>query len=120
MIGRVDVADRALIDLEIRAPGSMSFRKFTAWIDTAFTGDLVLPRSMIELLGLPQSSSISAGLADGKQVVLETFSCVVDWFGEARQIEAVESESKLALLGTGLLRGHKLEIDYVKQTLSVN
>lgn len=88
-------------------------------MDTAFTGELVLPRSAIELLGLVQSSAISAGLADGKQVVLGTYSCVLEWFGEERNIEAIESDGKLPLLGTGLLRGRKLIIDYRKRTLSI-
>lgn len=119
MIGRVDRADRALVEIDIRAVGASEVLRLTAWVDTAFTGELVLPRSTIELLDLPQSSAISAGLADGKQVLLGTYSCTVEWFGEERRVEAVESESKLALIGTGLLRGHKLEVDYLERLVSI-
>jgi clan AA aspartic protease len=88
-------------------------------VDTAFTGELVLPRLEIERLGLPQSSAITAGLADGNQVLLETFSCLLEWFDEERQVEVVESSGQLPLLGVGLLRRHRLEIDYRLQTMVI-
>lgn len=101
------------------AADSESFTTITAWMDTAFTGELVLPRSAIELLELPQSSAILAGLADGKQVVLGTYSCVIRWFDNELHVDAVESDGKLALLGIGLLRGRRLEIDYRERTLNI-
>ena len=119
MDGRVDRAGRALVDISLRRTPSEQPSAVAIWIDTVFTGELVLSRRQIEKLGLVQSSAVSAGLADGKQVILETFSCVVDWFGEQRQVEAVESEGLYALLGTGLLDGHKLEIDYRLRTLTI-
>ena len=82
MNGRVDRAGRALIDVSVRPGSGEQPRKIAAWVDTAFTGELVIPRREIDQLGLTQSSAVMAGLADGKEVVLETFSCVVDWFGE--------------------------------------
>jgi predicted aspartyl protease len=89
-------------------------------VDTAFTGELLLLRSAIELLELPQSSTISAGLADGKQVVLGAYTCFVQWFENELQVEAVECDGKLALLGIGLLRGRRLEIDYRERTLNIS
>ena len=53
-----------------------------------------------------------AGLADGTQVAMDTFSCLVEWFDEERSVEVVESNGSLALLGLGMLRDHrKLAID---------
>jgi predicted aspartyl protease len=89
--GHVDRADRALVELKVRATASAKSTTITAWVDTAFTGELVVPRATIDLLGLSQSSVVGAGLADGKQVVLGTYSCVVEWFDEPRQIEVIES-----------------------------
>jgi predicted aspartyl protease len=36
--------------------------EIAVWIDTAFTGDLVLPRSMISQLALKKVSNVDAGL----------------------------------------------------------
>ncbi len=70
-------------------------------------------------MGLQQSAAVMAGLADGTQVVLETYSCTVEWFGQPRRVEVVENLGQFALLGVGLLRGRKLEIDYRNRTLSI-
>jgi predicted aspartyl protease len=44
-----------------------------AWVDTGFTGDLVVPHSIIESLGLKSSGAIDGVLADGTQTLLETY-----------------------------------------------
>jgi hypothetical protein len=72
---------------------------------------------MIERMGLQQSAAVMAGLADGTQVVMETFSCIVDWFGQQQRVEVVENEGQVALLGVGLPRDRRLEIDYRSRTL---
>jgi clan AA aspartic protease len=118
--GQVDRADRALIVLDVRSTEAAESVELTAWIDTAFTGELVIPRSIIEQLQLPQSSAVMAGLADGTQAVLETFSCVVEWFGDERRVEVIEIAGHLPLLGIGLLRSCKLEIDYRLRTVVIN
>jgi clan AA aspartic protease len=117
--GRVDRADRALVEIEVRPASATHLAKIPAWVDTAFTGELVIPREVIDRLCLLQSSAVTAGLADGKEVVLETFSCILNWFGEERSIEAIESNGQCALLGTGLLHDRKLEIDYRLRTLLI-
>jgi hypothetical protein len=94
--GKVDRADRAIVELSVRST-----------IDAA-------------RLKLSQSSAVMAGLADGKQVVLDTFTCFVEWFGELKQVEVVESECQCALLGTGLLRECRVEIDYPLRTVSIS
>lgn len=119
MKGEVDLAGRALVVLKLRPTKADQLQDLSAWIDTAFTGELVIPRQTINRLGLPLSSAVMAGLADGTEVVLETFSCIVEWFGQERSIEVVESDAKYPLLGVGLLRGHKLLIDYELRTLEI-
>ena len=81
MNGEVDVSGRALIVLSIRPSHGADAVSLQAWVDTAFTGELVIPQATMTRLGLPQSAAVMAGLADGTQVVLDTFSCVIDWFG---------------------------------------
>lgn len=120
MTGRVDRAGRALIDIRVRRSLDATVRTLTAWIDTAFTGELVIPRNTIQDLDLAQSWVITAGLADGTQVVLDTFTCFVEWFGDERQIEVVESDGLLPLLGIGLLGKCRLDIDYRLGTVAID
>ena len=119
MDGKVDRADRAIVALNVSSTIDGTATKIQAWIDTAFTGDLVVPRAEIDRLGLLQSSAVMAGLADGKHVVLDAFTCFVEWLDEIRQVEVIESEGQCALLGTGLLRACKVEIDYRLRTVKI-
>lgn len=114
----VDSSGRALVVLHVRSESVAKPTDLTAWIDTAFSGDLVIPRTTIRQLGLQQSAAVAAGLADGTQVV-ETFSCIVDWFGQELAVEVVENDGQFPLLGVGLLLHRRLEVDYRLQTLSI-
>lgn len=52
MIGRVDDRNRALLDIEVRRRRDSGGTSVTVWIDTAFDGHLVFPKSLIEELDL--------------------------------------------------------------------
>lgn len=120
MNGTVDDLGRALVVLNVRATEKEEPIELTVWIDTAFTGELVIPRSAIQAMRLPQSAAVMAGLADGTEVVLESFSCIIDWFGDARVVEVIESDTRFPLLGIGLLRDRRLEIDYRSRSVGVD
>ena len=81
MKGEVDSSGRALVVLNVRPTDDGAASELTVWIDTAFTGELVIPRESIGMLGLLQSAAITARLADGKEVPLDAYACVIDWFG---------------------------------------
>lgn len=119
MKGEVDQSGRALIVVRVRPSAGSKASDLTAWVDTAFTGDLVIPRATIRKLGLPQSAEVMAGLADGTQVVLETYSCRIEWFGQERIVEVVVNDGQFPLLGVGLLQHRKLTIDYQAGTLLI-
>ena len=119
MNGEVNKAGRALIALGVRPSLDAGITPLIAWVDTAFTGELVIPQGTIERLGLQRSAAVTAGLADGTQVVLETYSCIVEWFGQERTVEVVANDGQFPLLGVGLLQGRRLDIDYRSHTLSI-
>ncbi|MCC6509026.1 MAG: hypothetical protein IT423_07960 [Pirellulaceae bacterium] len=119
MNGLVDEFGRALLALKIRSTGKEAPLEITVWVDTAFNGELVVPRAMIESLGLEQSGGIRARLADGNEVTLESFTCNLDWFGIQRNVEVIANNGQLPLLGIGLLIGHRLVVDYKNLTVSV-
>lgn len=112
MMGHVDPDGRALITIAIRTSGLATAREIEVWIDTGFNGDLVLPQREIDDLALAQSGTIKAILADGAEVALCRFVCLIDWFDEVRELEVIANEGEYPLLGVGLLLGHDLEISY--------
>ncbi len=89
MNGSVDRCGRALVGVSIRPSDVAAAHEILVWIDTGFTGDLVLPRQQIEDLALPQSRTVKAILADGSEVTLKRYVCLIDWFGEERELEVV-------------------------------
>ncbi len=117
MKGAVNDQGQALIEVDVRGSATGGGCTVSAWIDTAFTGELVLPRDLIERLGLAKSAEIGAGLADGLVRPLDAFTAWIPWFGEIREVEVVASAGQTVLLGVGLLLGHVLQVDY--RTLEV-
>lgn len=120
MNGQVDNAGRALLTLEVRRTLESDPTGLTVGVDTAFDGELVIPRETIEGSGLQQSSAVKATLADGTEVVLETFDCYIGWFGVQRAVEVIANDGRLPLLGIGLLRQRRLLVDYRSGELSLD
>lgn len=112
MRGKVDNGGRALVTVNLRKSASAEVVTDEVWIDTGFTGDLVLPASAIEGLKLEPSGSIDATLADGSQIALSTYSCMIEWFGNVKTLEIIANDGECPLLGVGLLLGLELRIDY--------
>jgi clan AA aspartic protease len=89
------------------------------WIDTGFTGELVLPQAQVTALALPLGPAVTAALADGSQTQMDTYLCLVEWFGEWKTIEVIANQGRFPLLGVGLLLDHELHIDYRAKTVMV-
>jgi clan AA aspartic protease len=119
MNGVVDSAGRALLDIELKATRDAPALSVTAWIDTGFTGDLVLPQTIVDDLALTLTGTVSAVLADGSQIAMKTYRCFVQWFDELRRLEIVANEGEHPLLGVGLLLDHELRIDYRSKVITV-
>ena len=119
MNGHVDEFGRAVVELTIRSGATGEPFPISAWVDTAFNGELVIPQTLIDAAGLEQTGGILARLADGNDVVLESYACELDWFGERRQVEVVANDGQLPLLGVTLLLGHRLTVDYSELTLTI-
>ena len=117
MNGIVDESMRALLDVTMAAAKGAKRQVLTVWIDTAFNGGLVIPRQHVERLGLKQASTTQAILADGRSVDLETFTCHVEWFDDLYRTQVVANDGEFPLLGTLLLAGRKLTIDYRTKTV---
>ena len=112
MKGFVDNGGRALITVELRKSVRGDSTSIDVWVDTGFTGDLVMPVALIETLDLEPSGSVDAILADGSQIALSTYSCLIEWFGNTKKLEIIANDGECPLLGVGLMLGLELRVDY--------
>jgi predicted aspartyl protease len=119
LTGCVDDQLRALIRIPIRSSQHGPLQEIAVWVDTAFTCGLTIPQGVIAGLGLSKKSSLEAVLAEGQTVVLETFDCYLDWFGSTYRLQAIASDGAFPLLGTELLAGRRLTIDYAAKTVEL-
>jgi clan AA aspartic protease len=115
----VDEELRALLDVPVSASSDGQRTTLTVWVDTAFNGGLAIPRKKVAELGLSKQSSAEAILADGRSVQLETFACFLDWFGRTYETQIAASDGEYPLLGTMLLDGHHLDINYAAKTVEL-
>ena len=82
-------------------------------LDTGFTGYLCLPITTAVSLGLELTGLESVELADG--TILEddpVFSGRMEWSREIIDVDVVLTKSADALLGTALLRGMEVGLNY--------
>jgi clan AA aspartic protease len=97
-----------VVRLVARATDGRSI-ELDAVLDTGFNGDLTLPLSVIQSLGLPFESVGLAILSTGEQEMFDVYKGTVDWDGEERMID-VDASTDQFLIGMGLLYGYELRI----------
>jgi clan AA aspartic protease len=118
--GEVDAYGRALLEVVLRSPRSKKPTVLNSWIDTGFTGDLLLPKTEIQSLGLRRGPVVPAVLADGTIRDAATYRCEIHWFGKWTRIEVLATDSTIPLLGVNLLLGRNLRISYRDLTVSLD
>jgi clan AA aspartic protease len=117
--GFVDGPLPALLRVPVSASRDGERTDLVVWIDTAFNGGLAIPRKQVADLGLSKQSSAEAILADGRSVELEMFACFLDWFGNTYETQTAANDGEYPLLGTMLLDGHRLDINYSTKTVEL-
>jgi clan AA aspartic protease len=70
-----------------------------------------LPQQAVSLMNLPLYSSVSARLADNRKSLLRIHLVTIQWDGEEKVVPVLATGMK-PLLGTSLLKGFHLEIDF--------
>ena len=111
--GRVTGAREALLRLRLTAGETVE-----CLIDMGFTGALVLPQSLVTRLNLPVVGREVFEMVGGQQFVAAVALAEIEWLGAARTVRVIISED--TLLGTELLDGTQLTIDYVGHTVSIS
>lgn len=119
MKGFVDNGGRSLLEVLLRKTPTSDSVLVKVWVDTGFTGDLVLPKRLIDEFALQRSGSVDGVLADGSEIELSTYTCAIEWFGCVRKLEVIANDGEYPLLGVGMLLGLELCIDYRNLRLSL-
>jgi clan AA aspartic protease len=89
-------------------------------IDTGFNGALMLPRAVTIYLNLSVLGRVPIEMAGGVRSVVDVAELEVDWLGGQRWVEVIISEGEDSLIGTELLDGIRLVIDYAAHIASIS
>ena len=111
MTGKVDAQRQATLRLQVFGPGGQSL-EVTAVIDTGYNGALTLPTATITALALTPEVTRRVRLADASRRVINCYTAEILWAGQRRRIVALAVEGD-PLVGTALLDGYQLVIDFV-------
>ena len=85
-------------------------------IDTGFTDHLTLPPQAVSAMNLPLYSTTLARLADGREALLSIHLATIVWDNREKVVPILASGFK-PLLGTALMAGYHLEIDFEENGL---
>jgi clan AA aspartic protease len=80
-------------------------------IDTGFNGYLTLPVQAVSAMNLPSYSSTPIKLADGSEALSAIHLATVVW-DDVEKIVLVLASGYKPLLGTAMMEGYHLEIDF--------
>ena len=109
ILGSVNANREAIIQIAVLNDDKQS-KAIKAVIDTGYTGDLMLPRAIVDELRLTLRGIQDAVLGDGSIRIFEMYAGSVIWDGQVRRVEVNASETE-CLIGMGLLEDYKLEIE---------
>lgn len=88
-----------------------------AVVDTGFSGDLELPLGLRRRVNARVIGRMRSLLASGQSIEENRYLVDFEFDGEQLVAEATFAPTQEILLGTHLLRHHRLEIDFVAQSV---
>lgn len=88
-------------------------------VDTGFNGSISLPRSLMSEFGLKKISEEEIYGIGSHTEILDVALTKIIWFGEETEIEVLINDGDDRLLGSELLDGKILEINYQTNEVSV-
>jgi clan AA aspartic protease len=98
--------------IEVAIIGNRGQVDTVALLDTGFDGDLSLPMEIGVALGLELWDMVETELADGTVILELTYIAYIDWEGEFKMVSVTLTRSDEALIGTRLLEGKSVNIDF--------
>lgn len=89
-------------------------------LDTGFDGFLCLPIPLAISLSLELMDVTTSELADGTVVEDDlVFAGRAEWDGAVKKVAVLLTRAEDVLIGTAFLPGHRVELDYVANTVRV-
>ena len=109
ILGIVNREREAIIQIALMGAENR-LKSLSAVVDTGFTGDLMLPMTLVVELGFEYRGVQEALLGNGSSYDFEVYAGSIIWDGKIRSVEVNACDSG-TLIGMGLLDGWKLEIE---------
>jgi len=82
-------------------------------VDTGFSGALMLPRNIVSDLNIPFVGKETFELVSGHFFTASLALAEIDWLDQRRPVRIVISEGSDLLIGTEMLDGNRLVIDFI-------
>lgn len=101
-----------MMPVAVHNQARQQFVTFNFIIDTGFNGYLQLPIADIGRLGLTSTGTVNTQLADGQVVRARTYPATVMWLETPTVVNVIESERGIPLIGTNLLWGSSMTIEW--------
>lgn len=99
--------------------GKSAFKKFLTLIDTGFDLSVALHHEEAALLGLKIKKYVWINYADGERVYEPICPARILWHGKWKNVEVILSNDEEPAIGTGLLQGPVVTMDFVKNKLAI-
>jgi predicted aspartyl protease len=93
--------------------------KWVAIIDTGFNGDLELPQTLRGSVNARLVGRVMSALAGGQTIEEDAFQVDFPFDGRTVRADATFVDSPEILIGTHLLRRHRLTINFVAKTMKI-
>ena len=113
IVGIVSDGDAPVVVLEL------ANREWPAVVDTGFNGDLELPEELRSLLPHEYMGRTISFLAAGQKTEEDAYFVIIPFDGEMVAAEATFVSGKEILIGTHLLRHHRLEVNFPERTVMI-
>ena len=112
--------EQAVVELGVACRDG-SIRTVPAVIDTGFNGQVSLARRVVDELDPPLTyeGTVEAELANGAVVEEEVYSGTIRFDGEELTAEIVITDAEDTLIGTGLLTGKVLQMNFATREVTV-
>jgi clan AA aspartic protease len=118
-MAREDGSVNAQLEAWLRV-SSTGGERIDCLIDTGFDGALVLPRSEVNRLNLTILGRVPIIGVSKIRSIADIAELEIEWLGKTRAVEVIISDGDDSLIGTQMLDGSRLVVDYINHMVTVS